>query len=229
MSRLVPALLRPGWPDEARRAIQEPLFREALQGRPLRGRALNAGCGEGLYSPFLESFSEISGIINIDIALPQISGRRSDPRNSDAQGSVTELPVEDASLDFILCTEVIEHVQDDRAAAHELGRVLKPGGLALISVPMPPAPHDPEHVREGYSLEELSELLAQGGLEVLWHRCCFHLFMRWLLIVWRWQYERLGRGRRSLMPRLAVLAFGQVDRWLAIGRPWDLIVLARRS
>ncbi len=226
--RFVPRLLQPGWPDEARRVIQEPLFREAaVQGEP-RGRCLNAGCGEGLFSAFLESFAEITEILNIDIDRPQISERRSDPRNSDSVGSLTELPLEDGSVDWVLCTEVIEHVEDDRAAALELGRVLKPRGFALVSVPTPPAPDDPQHVREGYSLEQLRELLAEGGLEVVWHRYCFHLPMRWLAVVWRWQHERLGRGRRSLMPRLFVLAFGYADRWLAVGAPWDLVVLATR-
>jgi SAM-dependent methyltransferase len=223
----LPSLLRPGWPDEARRIVQEPVFRAgAAEGRP-RGRCLNAGCGEGLYSGFLESFAEVTEILNIDITMPHVSSHRSDPRHSDAIGSVTELPLEDGTVDWILCTEVIEHVEDDRAATVELGRVLKPGGFALISVPTPPAPHDAAHVREGYALGELRELLASGGLEVVWHRYCFHLAMRWLLAVWGWQYGRLSPGR-SLMPRLLVLAWGYADRWFPIGRPWDLVILARR-
>jgi SAM-dependent methyltransferase len=192
------------------------------------GRCLNAGCGEGLYSPFIESFGQVTHILNIDINQPHICEHRSDPRNTDAVGSVTALPAEDGSLDWILCTEVIEHVPDDRAAALELGRVLSPGGFALVSVPTPPAPYDPGHVREGYSLQALSDLLAQGGLEVVWHRYCFHLPMRSLGVVWRWQRDRLGGGRRNLMPRFAVLAFGYLDRWLRIGHHWDLVVLARK-
>jgi len=227
LRRAIPPLLRPGWPDEARRVLQEPLFAEAAAVGPPHGRCLNAGSGEGLYSRFLESFAEISEIVNIDVELPQIGSHRADPRHSDAEASVTELPFEDGSFNFVLCTEVIEHVHDDSAAARELGRVLKPGAFALISVPTPPAPHDPAHVREGYTLEQLSELLAQGGFEVVWHRYCFHLPMRWLLPVWRWQYKRLGAGRRSLMPRLAVVAFAYADRWSRIGRPWDLVVLAK--
>jgi SAM-dependent methyltransferase len=226
--RLVPRLLWPGWPDEARRVVQEPLFREAVEQGPPRGRCLNAGCGEGLFSPFLESFPDIEEIVNIDVNQPRISRRRSDARNRDAVGSVTELPLEDRSIDWILCTEVIEHVDDDRTAACELGRVLKPGGFALVSVPTPPAPHDPEHVREGYKLEGLSEVLAQGGLQVVWHRYCFHLPMRWLAVLWRWQHDGVGRGRRSVLPRFAVLAFGYMDRWLRVGHHWDLVVLARR-
>ena len=229
LRRLMPRLLRPGWPDEARRVVQEPIFRAAVADGPPHGRCLNAGCGEGLFSGFLESFEEITEIVNIDIDQPRIGERRHDSRNTDAVGSLAELPLEDGSVDWVLCTEVIEHIEDDGAAAMELGRVLKPNCYALVSVPTPPAPEDPLHVREGYSLEALSALLALGGLEVVWHRYCFHVPMRWLAGAWRWQYGRLGRGRRSLMPRIAVLAFGYADRWIPLGRPWDLVVLARRS
>jgi SAM-dependent methyltransferase len=228
LRRFVPRLLWPGWPDEARRVVQEPVFAQLAKAGPPRGRTLNAGCGEGLYSAFLESYPDVSEIANIDLTQPNIRERRSDARHTDAIGSVTQLPFEDASIDWVLCTEVIEHVEDDSAAAVELGRVLKPGGYALISVPTPPAPHDPEHVREGYTLPALGELLDVGGFEVLASRYCFRMPMRALVVVWRWQRERLGGGRRNLMPRLGLLAFAYADRWLSIGRPWDLVVLARR-
>jgi ubiquinone/menaquinone biosynthesis C-methylase UbiE len=143
-------------------------------------------------------------------------------------GSITTLQIDDESIDWVLCTEVLEHINCDSAAARELGRVLRKGGFALVSVPRPPAPFDPAHVREGYSLEDLSKLLAVGGLELVGHWYCMHLFMRALARVWRYQYEHLGRKRRSLMPRLAVLVFAYVDRWFRIGSPWDIVVLARR-
>src|SRR5438105_13938824 len=102
LRKLVPRLLRPGWPDEARGIVQEPLFRAAAADSPPHGRCLNAGCGEGLFSDFLESFEEITEIVNIDIEQPRMSERRHDPRNTDAVGSVTELPLEDESVDWVL-------------------------------------------------------------------------------------------------------------------------------
>jgi SAM-dependent methyltransferase len=226
--RLVPRLLRAGWPDAARRVIQEPVLREAAVAGHLRGRCLNIGCGEGMFSGFLESFEAVTEIINMDITLPQISSRRADPRHRDVVGSVTALPVADASFDSILCTEVLEFVADDRAAARELGRALKPRAVALISVPTPPAPRVSVDLREGYSLEVLRDLLALGDLEIIWHRYCFHLLMRRFVLIWQWQYRRLGGGRRSIMPRFVVLAFGHADRWLSVGSPWNLVVVARR-
>lgn len=50
-------------------------------------------------------------------------------------GDVTALPVADATQDFVLCEHVLEHVLDPLAAAREIERVLRPGGIALVKVP----------------------------------------------------------------------------------------------
>ena len=51
------------------------------------------------------------------------------------QGNAMGLPFRDGSFDKIVCSEVMEHVLDDRMAASELFRVLKGGGLLSVSVP----------------------------------------------------------------------------------------------
>ena len=51
------------------------------------------------------------------------------------QGSCTHLPLADASADVLTALDVIEHVEHDRQALVEFARVLKPGGLAVITVP----------------------------------------------------------------------------------------------
>jgi predicted SAM-dependent methyltransferase len=48
----------------------------------------------------------------------------------------TAIPVHSNTIDAIICIHVLEHVQDDRKAIGELFRVLKPGGWAIISVPI---------------------------------------------------------------------------------------------
>jgi SAM-dependent methyltransferase len=47
-----------------------------------------------------------------------------------------DIPRPDAAYDAILCSHVLEHVADDRAAMRELRRVLAPGGLAVLQVPI---------------------------------------------------------------------------------------------
>jgi SAM-dependent methyltransferase len=49
---------------------------------------------------------------------------------------ITTIPFDDHAFDLILCSHVLEHVPNDRQAMHELYRVLKPGGIALILVPI---------------------------------------------------------------------------------------------
>ena len=53
----------------------------------------------------------------------------------DIRADVTKLPFEDARWDLVLCSHVLEHVEDDAAAIAELRRVLRPGGTALVLVP----------------------------------------------------------------------------------------------
>ena len=49
---------------------------------------------------------------------------------------ITAIDCEDNSIDFILCSHVFEHVPDDLLAMRELYRVLKPGGTAILQVPL---------------------------------------------------------------------------------------------
>ncbi len=49
---------------------------------------------------------------------------------------ITRLDLPDASFDVIFCNHVFEHIPDDRAAMHELRRVLKPGGWAILQTPV---------------------------------------------------------------------------------------------
>lgn len=49
---------------------------------------------------------------------------------------ITAIPYPERSFDLILCIHVLEHVEDDGAAIRELFRVLKPGGLAIVQVPI---------------------------------------------------------------------------------------------
>lgn len=51
-------------------------------------------------------------------------------------------------FDVVLCLEVLEHCQDPGAAAHNAWQLLKPGGVALFSVPLPGRVWNPYHLHE---------------------------------------------------------------------------------
>jgi SAM-dependent methyltransferase len=53
-----------------------------------------------------------------------------------AAADLTRLPFADDSFDLVLASHVLEHIPDDRAAIREVHRVLKPGGTAILPVPI---------------------------------------------------------------------------------------------
>jgi SAM-dependent methyltransferase len=94
---------------------------------------------------------------------------------ADAAG-VAEL--EDASLDGVIVSQVIEHVDDDRALVREVARLLRPGGWWYVGTILRGARAwwfyrvdgvrrlDPTHIREYESRERLLDVLAHDHLEV---------------------------------------------------------------
>jgi SAM-dependent methyltransferase len=220
-------LVKPGYPDGARLYAQRPALFSLISQKPFRGACLNAGCGEGLYCPLIESFPEVDRIENIDLSMPSgLLDRYPDPRHRVAAGSLTELPYQDGEFDCCLCTEVIEHIPDHQLAARELARVLKPGGILLASVPQTPAPWDPNHARQGYTLAEFRNLLEGAGFEVLAHRSCFFIFMRGLMAYWRDPWFRVGGSKTPYIPAPLINLLALADRHLRWGKPWDLAMLA---
>ncbi len=220
-------LVKPGYPDSARLIAQRPALEGLLSQRPLTGDCLNAGCGEGLYCPLIESFPGVKRIENIDLTLPSgLPGRYPDPRHRIAAGSLTALPYRDGEFDSCLCTEVIEHIPDHQTAVRELARILKPGGTLLASVPQTPAPWDPNHARQGYTVEEFRLLLEGAGFEVLAHRSCLHILMRTIMAYWRTPLVRVGGAKTPYFPAPMIVLMAFADRHLRLGKPWDLAMLA---
>ena len=216
-------LLRPAWFDEARLIVQGKVFERMLEAQRISGRVLNAGCGEGLYAPLLETLPEVTDIVNVDLSAPAVARSRTDERHRDVRASVTALPFVEGTFDAVICSEVLEHIPDDASAVGQIARVLKRGGLLLASVPTPPAPFDANHVREGYTRQELRDLLSRHGLEVRADSTCMHLWMRALYVTWQRLHRLAGR---NLFPRAVLRAAAHADRRTTWGKPWDLVAIA---
>lgn len=77
------------------------------------------------------------------------------------QTAVPPLPFADASFDFVISFQVIEHIKCDAEFVREIGRVLRPGGKFIVTTPNAPMSltRNPWHVRE-YTAEELCTLLS---------------------------------------------------------------------
>lgn len=90
-----------------------------------------------------------------------------DPRGKpDILASAEDIPLPDGSVDSVLCTQVLEHVQHPHDVAAELFRVLKPGGLLLLTVPQLNELHEEPHDYFRYTRYGLEALLKDAGFRI---------------------------------------------------------------
>jgi SAM-dependent methyltransferase len=94
------------------------------------GAVLDVGCGAQPYRALLNPAAHYRGI---DAAAAKYHFRYDIPDTVYYDGDVW--PAADASVDFILCTETLEHVLDTRQFLGEARRCLRPGGSILLTVP----------------------------------------------------------------------------------------------
>lgn len=80
---------------------------------------------------------------------------------------VQALPFRDDSVDLVIGTGLLEHVEDDRQVLSEVARVLKPGGRAHMEVPFMQQYHDDPIDCRRYSLPGLAREVERAGFEVL--------------------------------------------------------------
>lgn len=124
-----------GWSSRIGRALTAKLTRVTLdrfvQAHGGPGRTLDIGAQNGPYAAFFPN----------RIAL-DIRPRRGVHVVADAQA----LGIADGTFDVVLCTEVLEHLPEPQRAIDEMFRVLRPGGLLLLTTrflfPIHDAPHD---------------------------------------------------------------------------------------
>ncbi|HJW91380.1 MAG TPA: methyltransferase domain-containing protein [Anaerolineales bacterium] len=104
----------------------------AAAGERIQGRVLENGCGVGMYlQPLAQSGGEVIGL-EYDYERAREARRRSD---FVIRAAGEQLPFPDGTFDLILSHEVLEHLQDDRAALSEMVRALRPSGRLVLFVP----------------------------------------------------------------------------------------------
>lgn len=123
--------------------------------RHASGVCLDVGAGGQAHRMLLEPV--VSRYVALDI----------DPKRgrTDIRGSALALPIRSQSLDTVYCTQVLEHLPDDRALFAEAYRVLRPGGVLILSVPHLAYLHNEPHDYRRLTRHGLRALARRAGFE----------------------------------------------------------------
>jgi glycosyltransferase involved in cell wall biosynthesis/SAM-dependent methyltransferase len=98
-------------------------------------RVLDCGCGFGLHLMLMSRLRRLD-LVGVDAARDRLEhGRRQGVPANLATADLNRLPFGDESFDRVLVSEVLEHLEDDHGALAEVHRVLRPDGIAALSVP----------------------------------------------------------------------------------------------
>jgi SAM-dependent methyltransferase len=205
-------------------------------------RILDAGAGELANRPLCahldyvsQDFGQYDG--KGDGAGMQVG--RWDTSKIDIVCDVVAIPEPDASFEAILCSEVLEHVPDPLLAVKEFSRLLKPGGILILTAPFCSLTHfAPYHFSTGFSSYWYDHHLKANGFEILemtpngnWFHCLAQEL--WRLPKMAGTYSWRPGGWLALVfavPVLLMLAIlaGRRDRGSSELLAYGWHVLARR-
>jgi len=109
-------------------------------------RLLDLGCGAGRHA--FEAARRGAEVVALDADHGELQGVRATaaamaeageiqvPASiTAAAGDATRMPFPDHSFDLVIAAEVLEHIPADQDAINEISRVLRPGGIAAVTVP----------------------------------------------------------------------------------------------
>ncbi|WHU48226.1 class I SAM-dependent methyltransferase [Gordonia sp. L191] len=151
-------------------------------------KAIDIGAGQGRHSfemfrrgadviAFDQSESDMADVAEMFDAMMAEGHVPTEAKARAEVGDALRLPYADNTFDVVLMSEILEHIPTDEGAIAEMVRVLRPGGVAAVTVPrywpekvcwaLSDAYHEVEggHVRI-YKASELAGKLEAAGLEV---------------------------------------------------------------
>lgn len=104
-----------------------------LPQQPSAGWVLDAGCGEGYGTSMLRAAGHAPLAVDYDVATTDhVRSRYGTPT---LRANLVALPLADAVVSAVVSLQVVEHLWDQAAYARECARVLRPGGIAVVSTP----------------------------------------------------------------------------------------------
>jgi ubiquinone/menaquinone biosynthesis C-methylase UbiE len=150
--------------------IRETWLERTLAEIPAGCRILDAGAGELRYKKFCGHLQYVSQDFG------QYDGRGNaeglqigtwDSSQIDIVSDIISIPVPDASFDAILCVEVFEHLVEPARAIAEFARILRPGGMLILTAPFCSLTHfAPHYFANGYSRYWYERVLPEHGFAI---------------------------------------------------------------
>ena len=143
---------------------------------------MDMGCGDGALLDALNKKGIFDGksIYALELSPERLNlVQKIDDSFTCLLSEASNAPVDDGSIDFLVSTQVIEHVEDDAQMAHEIYRVLSPGGTVYLSTIFKKWygwyfyrcngkwTIDPTHLREYRKDGQLLPLFETAGLQVM--------------------------------------------------------------
>lgn len=129
---------------------------------PAGSRILDVGAGVGQYRPL---FAHCEYKAQDFGRTPETIGKYTP---LDFESDILAIPTPDASFDAVLCTEVLEHVPEPILALREMARILRPGGVMILTAPLGCILHqEPFIYYGGYTTYWYERFLPEAGCDVL--------------------------------------------------------------
>lgn len=135
------------------------------------GSVLDAACGVGWGTAVLARTASAATGVDISPAAIADAQREHADVAQFQEGDLQDLPFAEDEFDHVVCFEALAHVAEPAQVVDELCRVLRPGGMLLISCPNRDGypPGNPLHL-SALSSEELERVLAARFANVAVHR-----------------------------------------------------------
>ena len=148
-------------------------LKAVLSSLPTGIRILDAGAGElqnQKYCTHLnyvsQDFCQYHGSISEHLQ-EGMQNESWNTQNIDLVSDITDIPADSSSFDAILCSEVLEHVPDPTLALDEFLRLLKPGGILILTAPFSSLVHQaPFHFCTGFSKYWYEHHLGKRGFTI---------------------------------------------------------------
>jgi len=125
-------------------------------------RLADIGCGARPYQRFFPG-----AVMYCGIDLPADLSANKLEKRADVYADLHWLPIAEGSFDMVLCTQVLEHVPDPARVLGEAHRILRTGGLAVVTVPFLAAEHEVPHDYLRFTSFGIAALLERCGFEAV--------------------------------------------------------------